>query len=63
VRPVSRNKIDIKWRYFSFVKINRKHTLAPSADECQREAHTVGDPDKESAFSNVSADDFSPQNY
>src|SRR5882672_6283960 len=26
-KPVGGNKIDIKWRYFSFVKINCKHTL------------------------------------
>lgn len=26
-KPVSGSKIDIKWRYFSFVKINCKHTL------------------------------------
>jgi hypothetical protein len=26
-KPVGGNEIDIKWRYFSFVKINCKHTL------------------------------------
>jgi hypothetical protein len=53
-KPVSGNKIDIKWRHFSFVKINCKHTLMATRRWVRwRQAHTVGDPDEEYIFSEV----------
>jgi hypothetical protein len=50
------NKIDIKWRYFSFVKINCGHTLM-STLACRlahrRRGATVGDPDDRGIVSGI----------
>jgi len=53
-KPVGGNKIDIKWRYFSFVKINCKHTLTATRRWVRRrQADMVGDPDEEVIGSKV----------